>query len=313
MITKRQLLARWKVEPGKSIRNRLVQFIANLDSGPLARSAEMFAMLDDLPYRSEVANGRDFRGIDFIGGRELDYSDCDFSYAPNIWHMFHCDLSQSSFESAQGERNGFDGSNLQGCSFAKARFRSTGFNECNCRNACFDEASLRSCSFQHTDLRGASFKGARLNGATFVGANLAGCDFRGADMHEAVLWGLTVDQNTDFRGANLINAYTTDEYTKAGDLRGKGIDLKACKLDATTRLGNDPKIQAIEILNAALEVSADRRDAESMRVRQAIQRVLTEIQKEYFDDWYDRVISHLEPEELDAHSDIMDEAYRSLL
>jgi len=313
MATKKQLIERWSIEPGKTIQDRILAFTRALEPGHGQSSATLFAMLDCLPYCDEVASGRDFRGSDFVGGRELSLADSDFSYSPDVGAMYNCDLSRAKFDSARGERNSFRGSVLRDVTFTKAKFLGTYFDGCDLRNASFDEASLRSCSFKDADLRGASFKGACLNKATFWGANLIGCDFRGADMQEAVLDGTIVDSTTDFRGADLINAYTADEYNKAGQLVSKGINLKACKLDVTTRLGNDPKIQAFEILNAALEVSADRRDAESMRVRQAVQRVLTDIQKEYFDDWYDRVISYLQPEELDAHSDIMDEAYRSLL
>jgi uncharacterized protein YjbI with pentapeptide repeats len=227
--------------------------------------------------------------------------------------MFDCDLSRSKFDGARGDRNSFAGSTLQGSSFKQSKFRHTGFRECDCRNACFDSAWLFSAGFHDADLRGASFRGAYLNGAVFVGANLAGCDFRGADMQEAVIYNVTVDSTTDFRGANLVNAYMADHYNKAGELTGKGLNLSACQLDATTRLGADPKLHALEVLNAALEIAAERRDTPSLRVHQAIQRVLTEIQKDYFEDWYDRVISYLAPEERDAHDEIMDEAYRSLL
>jgi hypothetical protein len=162
-------------------------------------------------------------------------------------------------------------------------------------------------------LRGASFRNANLKGVCFAGANLVGCDFRGANLEEAVLNSSTVDKTTDFRGANLVNAYLKERYNKFGKLVDPGLDLKAVTTDATMRVGKDPKIQAIELLNAALEVSHDRRDIEAVRVRQAIQRVLIELDKEYFDDWYDRVVSYLDPAELQMHEEIMSDAHRSLL
>jgi uncharacterized protein YjbI with pentapeptide repeats len=313
MATKAQLQQRWNVEPGKSIRERILAHIVPHTREALPDSAVIYSLLDGLPFRHEVPNGRDLRGSDCVGGRDLDFSDTDFSYSTNAGGFIKCDLSRCKFDDSRDERGQFSSCLLFDASFRKARFRSNSFVSSDARNACFDEALLYCARFDGADLREASFRGADLKGTCFSGAKLNGCDFRGANLQECSLYGVEVDENTDLRGANLVNAWIKDRFDNAGSLLGHALDLKAVKIDATTRLGSDPKLQALEILQAALEVSKDRRDTEAMRVRQAVQRVMTEIQKEYFDDWYDRVMSYLAPEELSAHDEIMDEAYRSQL
>lgn len=313
MATKTQLRNRWKVEPGCSIRERILAKVVPHSREALPNSLALFQLLDGLPFLDEVPNGRDFRGSDCVGGRDLDLSDSDFSYAPHVGSFIRCNLSGCKFDDSRKESGQLSSCTLVNSSFRNVRFRSTSFDECDARSACFDEAWLYHANFIGANLQGATFRGADLKRACFVGTNLAGCDFRGANMQEVVLNNVQVDAATDFRGSNLVNAYLGDHVNKAGELIGRGIDLKTVKIDATTRLGKDPRLETLEILDAALEVSRDRRDIEAMRVRQAVQRVLTEIQKEYFDDWYDRVISYLAPEELVAHDEIMDEAFRSLL
>ena len=110
-----------------------------------------------------------------------------------------------------------------------------------------------------------SFRGADLKRAAFYAQNFQGCDFRGANLMESALNGAEVDGTTDFRGACLINAYLNKRCDNFGNLVAAGIDLKTVKIDATTRLGDDPKAEALEILKAALEVSSDRCNTESMR------------------------------------------------
>jgi uncharacterized protein YjbI with pentapeptide repeats len=312
MTTKRQLQNRWSSGIGLELKNWICDFLRPLQVGHGKVSDPIFSMLEGLPFRDEVTSGRDFRGSDFMEGWELDFTDADFSYSPILGSFVRADLSRSRFDESRKDSGQFGSCLLDQTSFKKCRFRRTGFVRCIARNASFENATLLNPRFDFADLRGACFRGANLKGAVFFGAKLQGCDFRGANLQDASLYGVEVDENTDLRGTNLINASVADRYNNAGNLLGHALDLKIVKTDAATRLGSDPRLEALEVLNAALFVSNDRSDVESMRVRQAVQLVLTDIEKQYFDDWFDRVLSYLAPEERAAHEEIMEDAYRSL-
>src|SRR6478736_10264646 len=97
MSTKTQLRNRWAVEPGRTIREKiLAQVVPHTRTVPL-KSLVLYELLDSLPFREEVPNGRDFRGSDCVGGRELDLSDADFSYASHVGSFIRCNLSGCNF------------------------------------------------------------------------------------------------------------------------------------------------------------------------------------------------------------------------
>src|SRR5262249_3403860 len=149
---------RWKVEPGRSIRARILAFVTPLQFGNENSSDAIFQMLDGLPFRNEVPSGRDFRGGGCGKGIEQDFADSDFSYSSNVFCFRKCNLSRSKFDECNAEPQSFMGSFLRDCSFRKVRFRGTFFMNVDAQNACFDEASLIKCRFDEADLSGASFR-----------------------------------------------------------------------------------------------------------------------------------------------------------
>ena len=177
MASKRELRNRWQEEPGLTIRQKILDQIAlSREMGRQLTAEEEFALLEGLPYREEVPNGRDLRGRDFGGGTELDFSDTDFSYATCIGSFMRCNLSRARFDEANGERV-IIGNNLDGAFFRKAKLHKAFLAVATARGCCFDNADLRGASFERSDLAGSTFRNAKCTGVVFVGANLVGCDF----------------------------------------------------------------------------------------------------------------------------------------
>lgn len=248
-----------------------------------------------------------------MGGDEFDFSDTDFSFSPNLSYFVDSNLSRAKFDECRDERGNWGGSVLDGASFRRVRFRAPYMARVRAHNVCFEEAKLLNANFGDADLSGSSFRGANLKGAQFYGANLRGCDFREANLDQSALRNVQVDGSTDFRGANLVNAFLEDRYDNAGSLFGKGIDLKATKIDATTRLGKDPSAIAIEVLNAAIRELRKRPEPCAARIRTITEAVVQDLRKSYFDDFNDRVIAQLTPEERELYDEVLNDAFRSLL
>lgn len=226
MATQRQLKTRWEDSPGKEIQARIYALgIIEKDHGH--RADELFQLLDGLPFRDEIANGRDLRGLNISAG-ELDLSCCNFAYS-QMGSFFHCNLNNSVFDGCTAERASFH-SSVSKCSFVRAKLRSCYFNDSIVTDCDFSKARLAACSFQDADLRGSRFCDAHCRRATFAGANLIGCDFSGANLEGAVFCDVVLDKSTNFRGANLSNAITTDWYDNQGNLRRKGADLSQATL-----------------------------------------------------------------------------------
>lgn len=226
MATRRQLRSRWESSPGQEIRNQI--YALGLIQPDHGHSAEdIFQLLNGLPFRDEVANGRDLRGLN-IAASDLDLSNTDFSFG-QLGAFYSCKLKGSCFDYTKAERATLH-SDLTSCSFIGAIFRSCYFNDSIATNCNFSKARLRDCSFQKTDLRGSCFRDADCLGAQFAGANLLGCDFRGANLEEAVFCDVVLDKSTDFRGANLSNVNTSDWRDNQGNLTRKGVDLSLATL-----------------------------------------------------------------------------------
>src|SRR5260221_9188170 len=123
MANKQQLRDRWLVEPGLTIRRKVCDFKRGLPVSHGRNSDELFCLLEGLPFRDEVPSGKDFRGSDFAGGREFDFSNSDFTYSTSTSDFFGCDLRGSKFDEVKAERSSF-GRLLEGASFRKAKLRS---------------------------------------------------------------------------------------------------------------------------------------------------------------------------------------------
>ena len=221
MFIKDNVIKRWKVFPGNKIQESIYSLrVLKLAHGHTAE--ELFHLLAGLPFREQVANGRDFRGLDF-SARELDLQFCDFTYA-KISAFYSCHLDHSVFDECIGERATFHQS-LDSCSFVGANLRSCYFNYSIARNCNFTNAKLVSCNFQNADLRGSRFSNADCRECTFFGANLIGCDFRGANLEDAVFCAVSIDKSTDFRGSDLTKTLARDWFDNHGNVIGRGADF----------------------------------------------------------------------------------------
>src|SRR5438094_334613 len=95
------LVDRWNVEPGKTVLQRVYAFseeCAKPDHGHT--SQELVKLLDGLPFRDEVPNGRDLRGINLGNIYQLDFREFDFSYADVGW-LYQCNFSHTRLDGAR--------------------------------------------------------------------------------------------------------------------------------------------------------------------------------------------------------------------
>src|ERR1017187_5575709 len=116
MAPKKHLFHGWRGEPGRSIAAQIGQILLEnaevmrilgqkafdatglykipIDWLPRFDTKAIFDLLHELPYRDEVPNGRDLRGIPSIGGSEgWDFSETDFSYLlGEEGYSFECNL-----------------------------------------------------------------------------------------------------------------------------------------------------------------------------------------------------------------------------
>jgi hypothetical protein len=105
------------------------------------------------------------------------------------------------------------GAFLQGVQLAGARLMRANFSSADLRNSKFDkadlaDADLRSANFRDsdlhsTDLRGADLTESDLSGADVSNAQLGSSGLAGADLSNANLAGVTWDQLTIVKGANV--------------------------------------------------------------------------------------------------------------
>lgn len=264
MATKKQLLNRWLEEPGRSIAARIRSILIGYADAlrPLERKAhemtglfivpkewlptfdtsEIFNLLADLPFRNEVDNGRDLRGLASIGGSpEWDLTNTDFSYLPKTeGHSFEaCHLDGAIFDGSDGDFN-FLRCPLRKVRFRKVHFRPTHHRGGFCGGACIDcdftNAKMKKATFLgNASLQGSSFVEADLTWANLTGCDLRGCDFRGANLANAAIQETNIDKTTDFRGANLLGLSWQDRHDDYGRLFKRGSDWRQAKCDSTTR------------------------------------------------------------------------------
>ncbi|WP_224245484.1 pentapeptide repeat-containing protein [Hyalangium gracile] len=310
--TRKQLKKRWEEPPGRAILERLHQRILALDSPDSREPRELFSLLEGLPFRDEVAGGRDLRGVPLEGGvRGVDFSGWDFSYAKLEFSLVDCDLRGARFDEAVV--NGSITNDLRGASFRKANLRGGFFQGVDARNCCFDGAKLMSAGFQGANLEGSSFQGANCNGAIFVGANLVGCNFQGAILDEASLQEVRLDKTTDLRGASLINLFNEDHRDNAGRLLHAGTDWRLATYDETTRSGEDSSAQAIEVLGALVKRLEGEREPRGQRLLELTNQLRGELRQHYQDSWYEQLLARVPADERGWAEERVAEAVRSLV
>jgi uncharacterized protein YjbI with pentapeptide repeats len=224
--TQRQLIDRWQTPLGKGIQDRIYSLcLFRADHGHSAD--DLFQLLNGLPYREEVENGRDLRGLS-MGASDMDLTGTNFAYG-SMSSFFHCKLINCVFDGCRGERASFH-DDVTSSSFVRAKLRACYFDESIATKCDFSSARLRGSYFQKTDLRGSRFVDADCRGCSFAGANLLGCDFRGANLEQAVFCDVILDKSTDFRGANLSRTIDTDWHDNHGNIVRRGTDLSQATL-----------------------------------------------------------------------------------
>lgn len=235
MQPKKILIERWKSGIGKNILNKINEFCFKLQMPKHGQSSDtIFLMLDGLPYREEISNGRDLRGIQLGGGvHELDFSATDFSYSSLQMNFVNCNLSNSIFYEAQATNCIFL-NQLSNADFKRAKLNGCFFHNAVALNCHFDESTLKNASFENALLNGSFFVDCNCQQAKFLGANLLNCDFRNANLEEAVMQNAKLDNTTDLRGANLKNLFYKDKFDIHGNLVAKGIEWKVARYDDNT-------------------------------------------------------------------------------
>jgi len=260
VATKKQLLNRWLEEPGRTIAARIREILIDYADKliPLGWKAHeqtglyiiprewlphfdtkvIFDLLAQLPFRDEVANGRDLRGLASIGGcPEWDLRNTDFSYLPKTeGHRFdECYLDGSIFDASDGDFD-FLRCPLRKVRFRKVHFRPTRFRGGFCAGDClecdFSNAKMKKATFLgNANLQGSVFVEADLTWANLTGCDLRSCDFRGANLANAAIDESIIDSTTDFRGANLVGLSWRDN---SGKLFKRGSDWRRGKHDSST-------------------------------------------------------------------------------
>src|SRR5260370_4087297 len=154
MASTKELTERWQTEPGCSIAQKVSDLLPEIwRPGHGLTSEAIFSLLDDLPFRGEVGNGRDLRGLDFGMVRELEFRACDFSHSPFLGSFIDCDLSNAIFDYAYFGSWMLRGP-VNGASFRKARFGTGGMARCSAVDCNFEGANFEKC-----DLSGVEFLG----------------------------------------------------------------------------------------------------------------------------------------------------------
>ena len=169
-------------------------------------------------------------------------------------------------------------------------------------------------SFEGTDLRGSTFRGAMCKGTAFAGTDIRECDFRGAILEEASFIDAKIDKTTDFRGASLINAYHNDNYDKARNLVGRGVDLRQATYDETTKFGQDPLAFPLEVNQRAIEIATGDYGPAGLKLAAFFQRWTDHLLErgEIDNDWANEQIANLSPDDHAIYEQIMDDTFRSL-
>lgn len=311
MTTRKDLVGRWSREPGRTIAARVHEFFRETQMPGHGRdAAELFALLDGLPLRGEVHNGRDFRGASLGGGtRDLDLRESDFSYADLTLNLVNCNVNGARFDDVAGG-GGMILDRLDRASFLRAKLKGTFFQGAHAHHCNFDEASLGGASFEGADLIGSSFRKADCRRAKFLRANLAGCDLRGALLDEAVLQEATLDEATDLRGASLVNVYDRELRDRGGSVVARATDWRRARLDATTVHRSDPSAAARELIDAALALAS----ASSRPWASAAAEALRRVRSSTVDGaWHDAVLTAVGPEARPEVEALLADAMRSLL
>lgn len=271
---------------------------------------KLSSLLEGLPYREEVPEGKDLRGALLGSAEKFDFQGYDFSYA-QISSFSYCNLSHARFDYTYNIIS--LSSILDGASFRNANLRKSHLDESQIRNACFDGADLMSVRFTDSDLTGSSFRNAKCMRASFSGANLVGCDFRGANLIDASFHHTKLDKTTDLRGANLINARFEELRDNEGHLRAASVDLRQATYDETTRFGKDPLLEDLGEIYLTQYVLTNTGYGEGVfsgHLNQLLTNLANDLRKRYRPNAISELIETLPQEEKEFLLYVLNQTYR---
>jgi uncharacterized protein YjbI with pentapeptide repeats len=303
--TKKQLIERWKQEPGATIQRRIQEWCArqaaiatqaSLRPGsapPPADSASLYELLDGLPFRDEVPGGRDLRASVFPGARKLDLNDADLSYCQEIGMLDDCDPRNLRLDEARvldSLRGRFDH-----CAFRRAKLRKVWMTQSTFARCDFTGADLRGAEMKGADLRGSIFRDANLQGADLQATDLRGCDFRGAKLDSAMLRGVTLDRTTDLRAASLTGAALEEHRDFSGKLVLAATDLRRATLDQSTKSDGAAGADDLLLLDVIARRARQERAHWGARVAAEADRLRKEVENDPQLRWLDALMSAVSP------------------
>ena len=297
MATRKQLLDRWKTAPGAAIQDRIKQWVSAQAARQWTRpdAAELYALLAGLPYRDEVASGRDLRGSAFAGARNLDLARADLSYCSQLGSLDGCDLTRSVCDAVKlafSVKGTFVETSFKGARMVGTYGSGSTFTRCD-----FTGANLKNIHWAGSDFRGSVFVDANLEGADLQRADLRGCDLRRAKLDFAMFRQLTLDATTDLRGASLVGLVHDDHRDNAGNLVLRGTDWKAARWDETTRTGAAPGVQEAELLAIVARAARKVRAPWAARLAEHAARVERDVRADPSIAWEDALFAPFSPAE----------------
>ena len=133
---------------------------------------------------------------------------------------------------------------LEGANFRDCDLRGVDMKECRLGTqlaGTFPGKSRKAEEGRGADLRGADLRGANLVGVHLMYAMLQGADLRGANLEGAIINRVFVDQQTDLRGARLVDLKIQDPlYTVSAKAQPRSWPARASQFFSLCDTGTPP-------------------------------------------------------------------------
>jgi uncharacterized protein YjbI with pentapeptide repeats len=235
MATKKQLIDRWKTEPWNRVNQQIENWIIEQASKEWCNSniKEIFLLLEGLPYRDELENGKDLRGSAFSGAMKIDLRKIDFSYCPNIYGFDNCNLTNSRLDYISGNVERLQGQ-FKNVSFIGSKLSKTWMSHSKFINCDFSKANLNNAKMHQSVFRSCNFQGAKLNNADLQNSDIRGCNFNEADLSYVMFRGIKLNKTTNLIGANLSNIIDEDQFDFNGKIVIRGTNYREATFNKTT-------------------------------------------------------------------------------
>jgi uncharacterized protein YjbI with pentapeptide repeats len=297
MASRKQLVDRWKVEPGAMIQRRVGDWVREQAARQWATpdAAALYGLLVGLPLRDEVPGGRDLRGSSFAGARNLDLAGADLSYCGQLGSLDACDLRGAKLDGAKlsfSLKGQFVEARFVGARLVGTYAQGSTFARCD-----FAGANLKNLHWAGADLRGSSFVDANLEGADLQRCDVRGCDFRRAKLDRAMFRQVTLDATTDLRGASLRGLVHDDHRDNAGTLVLRGTDWRQATWDASTQSADAPGAADAAIVAAVVKAARRERAAWAARLAEHAAAVQRSVAADAAVDWLEALLAPFAPAE----------------